>query len=111
MLALYSLQPIGAKGGNLPRNSGTGPSLFTFDLNITREFKWKERFKLRPVIEFNNLFNASVFSFGSEFIDFAALRSDGTAPTAAQNLARQNFLVPTRTYRQREIRLGFRFDF
>lgn len=111
LLALFSLQPIGAKGGNLPRNSGTGPSLFTFDLNITREFKWKERFKLRPVIEFNNLFNASVFSFGSEFIDFAALRSDGTAPTAAQNLARQNFLVPTRTYRQREIRLGFRFDF
>ncbi len=107
----FSLQPIGSRSGNLGRNSGTGPSLFTFDMNVTREFKFKERFRFRPVIEFNNLFNAAIFSFGSEFIDFAALRSDGTAPTAAQQLARQNFLVPTRTYRQREIRLGFRFDF
>jgi len=111
LLAQFSLQPIGAKSGNLPRNSGTGPNLFTFDLNVTREFKFEKRFRIRPVIEFNNLFNASVFSFGSEFIDFQALRNDGTAPTAAQTLARQNFLVPTRTYRQREIRLGVRFDF
>lgn len=111
LIAQFSLQPIGSKSGNLRRNAGTGPSLFTFDLNITREFKFEKRFRLRPVIEFNNLFNASVFSFGSEFIDFQALRSDGTAPTAAQILARQNFLVPTRTYRQREIRLGLRFDF
>ncbi len=111
LIAQFSLQPIGARSGNLPRNAGTGPSLFTFDLNVTREFKFKERFRIRPVIEFNNLFNASVFSFGSEFINFAALRTDGTPPTATQQLARQNFLVPTRTYRQREIRLGVRFDF
>ncbi len=111
LLAQFSLQPIGARSGNLARNAGTGPNLFTFDLNVTREFKFEKRFRIRPVIEFNNLFNASVFSFGSEFINFAALRNDGTIPTAAQTLARQNFLVPTRTYRQREIRLGVRFDF
>ena len=111
LIAQFALQPIGARSGNLPRNAGTGPGLFTFDLNLTREFKVGERMKFRPVIEFNNIFNAAVFSYGSEFIDFQALRSDGTAPTAAQTLARDNFLVPTRTYRQRAIRLGIRFDF
>lgn len=111
LIAQFSLQPIGAKSGNLPRNSGTGPNLFVFDLNITREWRFGERMRLRPVAEFNNLFNASVFSYGAEFVDFAALRSDGTAPTATQLLARQNFLVPSRTYRQRTVRLGVRFDF
>jgi hypothetical protein len=108
LLAQFSLQPIGAASGNLRRNAGTGPSLFTFDLNVTREFKIGERFRIRPVAEFNNIFNASVFSYGSEFINFQALSS---SQTAAQQLARENFLVPTRTYRQREIRLGIRFDF
>lgn len=112
LIARFSLQPIGARSGNLPRNSGTGPSFYTFDLSATREFKLSERMKLRPVIQFDNILNAAVFSYGSEFIDFQALRNDpnGT-PTAAQLLARQNFLVPTRTYRQRQIRLGVRFDF
>lgn len=112
LIAQFALQPIGAKSGNLPRNSGTGPSFYTFDLSVTREFKLKERFRFRPVIEFSNILNAAVFSYGSEFIDFTALRNDpnGT-PTAAQLLARQNFLVPTRTYRQRQIRAGIRFDF
>lgn len=108
LLAQFSLQPIGAASGNLGRNSGTGPSLFGFDLNVTREWKFGDRFRFRPVIEFNNIFNAAVFSYGAEFVDFQAL---STTPTAAQLTARQNFLVPTRTYRQREIRVGFRFDF
>ncbi|MBK8813532.1 MAG: TonB-dependent receptor [Acidobacteria bacterium] len=108
LLAQFSLQPIGAASGNLPRNSGTGPSLFGFDLNVSREWKIGDRFRLRPVIEFNNIFNAAIFSYGAEFVDFQALSS---TPTATQTLARQNFLVPTRTYRQREIRVGLRFDF
>ncbi len=107
----FSLQPIGARSGNLPRNAGTGPGFYTFDLNVTREWKLGERTKFKPVIEFDNVLNAAVFSYGAEFIDFQALRNDGTAPTATQQLARQNFLVPTRTYRQRQIRLGFRLDF
>ena len=111
LITQFALQPIGSRSGNLPRNSGTGPSFYTFDLNVTREWKLTERMKLRPVVEFNNIFNAAVFSYGAEFVDFAALRSDGTAPTAAQQLARENFLVPTRTYRQRTVRLGVRFDF
>ncbi len=108
----FSLQPIGAKGGNLPRNAGTGPSFYTFDLSMTREWKVGEHLKFRPVIEVGNILNAAVFSYGSEFIDFQSIRTDAVAvPTAAQLLARQNFLVPTRTYRQRQMRLGIRIDF
>ncbi len=108
LVAQFSLPPIGTKSGNLPRNAGTGPSLYIFDLSVTREWKFGERFRLRPVVEFGNILNASVFSFGSEFINFTALDS---SPTATQLNNYQNFLVPTRTYRQREIRLGMRFDF
>jgi len=108
LLSKFSLQPIGSKGGNLPRNAGTGPSFYTFDLNVTRDFKFGERFKLRPSIEFDNVLNATVFSYGAQFIDFLPL--DPT-PTPAQALLYQNLLVPTRTYRQRQIRLGLKFDF
>ncbi len=104
----FSLPPIGSTSGTLPRNSGKGPSFYTFDLSLTREWKLGERFKLRPTIQFDNILNAAVFSFGSEFIDFTALSNN---PTATQLANYQNFLVPTRTYRQRQIRLGVRFDF
>jgi len=56
------------------------------------------------VAEFDNILNAAVFSYGAEFIDFSALTVSDQEEQAA-------FLVPTRTYRQRQIRLGFRFDF
>ncbi len=105
----FSLAPIGARSGNLPRNAGTGPSFFTFDLNISREFRFKERMKLRPTIEFDNILNATVFSYGAAFIDFDGIGSNASAATI-QNF-RDRFLVPTRTYRQRQIRLGIRFDF
>ncbi len=108
LAAQFSLPPIGARSGNLPRNAGTGPNLFVFDMSVTREWKFAERFKLRPIIEFGNIFNATVFSFGSEFINFNAL---GATPTLTQRTNYQNFLIPTRTYRQRTIRIGMRFDF
>ncbi len=65
--------------------------------------------RLRPVVEFDNVLNKTVFSFGSEFINFNAF-----APTATpeQRLAFLNsFLVTTRTLRPRQLRLGVRFDF
>jgi hypothetical protein len=111
LAAQFSLQPIGARSGNLPRNAGTSPSFYTLDLNVTREWKFGERMRLRPVAEFNNILNAAVFSFGAEFIDFTALVNTGSTPTPAQLAAQNSFLVPTRTYRQRDIRLGVRFDF
>ena len=76
--------------------------------------------RLRPSIEFGNILNMAVFSFGSNFIDFedlnvADLAPTPPGPTAAQQLTQANarnfFLVPTRTYRPRQIRLGIRFDF
>jgi hypothetical protein len=111
LIAQFSLPPIGAAGSNLPRNAGTGPSYYMFDLNVSRDWKLGENIRLRPVLEIDNIFNAAVFSYGAEFVDFQALRNDGIPATATQQLARDNFLVPTRTYRPREIRLGLRFDF
>ncbi|CAN5646952.1 hypothetical protein BH24ACI3_BH24ACI3_00360 [soil metagenome] len=104
LISQFSLQPIGSRSGNLPRNAGRGPSFYTFDLNIAREWRLGERMRLRPVVEFNNILNAAVFSFGSEFINFTGL-------TALNSNAQQTFLVPTRTYRPRQVRLGVRFDF
>jgi len=104
----FTLAPIG-RAGNLGRNSGIGPRQFIFDLNISREFRFKERFRLRPQVEFNNILNAAVFSFGAEFINFESVAAN---PTPAQLLdLQQGFLVPTRAMRPRQVRLGLRFDF
>ncbi|MBX3290229.1 MAG: TonB-dependent receptor [Acidobacteria bacterium] len=108
LLAKFSLQPIGARSGNIPRNAGIGPSQYIFDLGVTREFRFGERMRLRPTVQFGNILNMAVFSFGAEFIDFIGT---GDSPTQAQLLARRNFLVPTRTYRQRDMRFGLRFNF
>ncbi|MCU1290762.1 MAG: hypothetical protein JWN60_2991, partial [Acidobacteria bacterium] len=101
VLDALTLAPIGS-AGNLPRNAGRGPAQFIFDLNASREFRLTERFRLRPNIEIDNIFNARVFTFSSDFINFDNIT------TAA---FRETFLVPQRTLRQRQIRLGIRFDF
>lgn len=117
--ARFTNPPIGTPG-NLPRNAGIGPKYYIFDLNVTREFRFTERMRLRPSIEFGNILNMAVFSFGSNFIDFedlnvADLAPNPPGPTPAQIQTQANardfFLVPTRTYRPRQIRLGIRFDF
>jgi hypothetical protein len=108
LLELFSLPAIG-QSGNLPRNAGHGPGLFLFDLSITREFPIKERIRLRPVIEFQNVFNKTVFSFGAEFINFNAFGP--TAGVEQRQAFLDSFLVATRTLRPRQIRLGIRFDF
>ncbi|HKP36976.1 MAG TPA: carboxypeptidase regulatory-like domain-containing protein [Pyrinomonadaceae bacterium] len=108
ILNQFSLPPIG-QSGNLPRNAGTGPGQFIFDLNVSREFKVGEKMRLRLGVEFDNVLNATVFSFGSEFIDFNAF---GPSATPAQRQAfLDNFLVTQRTLRQRQVRFGIRFDF
>ena len=108
ILNLFALPTIG-QSGNLPRNAGRGPGLFLFDLSVTREFRFTERVRLRPVIEFDNVLNKTVFSFGAEFINFNAL-----APTAAAEQRQaflDSFLVTSRTLRPRQIRLGIRINF
>jgi hypothetical protein len=101
--------PVIGQTGNLPRNAGTGPRQFLFDLSVTREFKFGDRLRLRPVAEFDNVLNAAVFSFGSEFIDFSAIGP--TSPASVRQAFIESFLVPTRTLRPRQIRLGIRLDF
>jgi hypothetical protein len=108
LLTAFTLPTIG-QTGNLPRNAGLGPGVFIFDLNITREFRLEGRMRLRPVVEINNVLNKTVPSFGSEFINFTGL---GPTATPAQRQAFiDSFLVPTRTSRARQIRIGVRFDF
>jgi hypothetical protein len=103
----FTLAPIGSPG-NLPRNAGKGPKLYIFDLSITREFKFSERFRLRPTVEFGNILNMTVYSFGSNFINFDLLNSTNATTVANAQAA---FLAPTRTVRPRQIRIGMRFDF
>ena len=93
VLQSFSIPQIG-QVGNLPRNAGRGPGLFVFDLNVTREIRFSERVVLRPSVEFDNVLNKTVFSFGSEFIDLDS-----------------SFLMATRTMRPRQIRLGLKLDF
>ncbi len=108
ILSQFALPTIG-QTGNLPRNAGLGPGQFVFDLNVTREFQVNERIRLRPTLEIDNVLNATVFSFGSEFIDFSAFGA--TSTPAARQAFIDSFLVPTRTMRPRQIRLGLRLDF
>lgn len=97
-----SFAPIG-RAGNLPRNAGSGPKQFIFDMNISREIRFGEsknaRYRLRPNVEINNILNAKVFTFGSEFINLTP------------NTVNLDFLVPTRTLRPRAISVGLRLDF
>ena len=108
ILNQFILPTIG-QSGNLPRNAGAGPGTFIFDLNVARDFKITGRIKLRPVVELDNVLNKTVFSFGSEFIDFSAFGATVSAATKQAFL--DSFLVATRTLRPRQIRLGVRLDF
>jgi hypothetical protein len=96
ILGAFGLPPLG-QSGNLPRNAGRGPGLFVLDLNVTREFRLK-RARIRSSIEFDNVLNKTVFSFGSEFINFT--------PSSAESL-----LLATRTGRPRQTRVGLRVEF
>lgn len=108
LLSAFALPTVG-QTGNLPRNAGLGPGQFFLDINITREFKLTEHLRLRPVVEIDNLLNTTVFSFGTEFINFTGLSP--TATPEQRQAFLDSFLVPTRTLRARQIRLGIRFDF
>jgi hypothetical protein len=107
-LANQLSQPTIGSPGNLPRNAGNGPRQYIFDLNVSREFRFGERFRFRPSAEFGNILNMTVFSFGSNFINFDALNSSNAI---SRRNAQDTFLAPTRTLRPRQIRLGFRFEF
>jgi hypothetical protein len=84
----FSVPQIGQRG-NLPRNAGRGPGQFVLDLNVTRKVR-----RATLSVEVDNVLNKTVFSFGSEFINFG-----------------EDFLVAKRTMRPRQVRLGLKIDF
>jgi hypothetical protein len=108
LLEAFRLPTIG-RTGNLARNAGLGPGIFALDLNVAREFRLSEHTRLRPTVEFDNVLNKTVYTFGAEFINFDALRP-GASPEQQRAFA-DSFLVPTRTLRPRTLRLGLRLDF
>ncbi|HEY8460131.1 MAG TPA: TonB-dependent receptor [Blastocatellia bacterium] len=93
----FSLPTIGSSG-NLPRNAGRGPGVYTLNLRLAREFAFGERSKAEIQIEAFNPLNATVFNFGAEFIDF------GPAGLG-------DFLTPRRTVKPRTMRVGLKFGF
>ena len=88
------LAPIGSTG-NLPRNYGVGPGTRTISLRASRTFAVRDRIRVRPAIDVFNVFNNTIFSFGSEFVD----RDDS------------DFLLPRRTQRPRTVVLSLRVSF
>jgi hypothetical protein len=88
VVGAFSVPQIG-QSGNLPRNAGRGPGQFVLDLNVTRRIG-----PARVLVEFDNVLNKTVFSFGSEFIDLD-----------------DSFLMAKRTMRPRQIRVGLKFNF
>lgn len=107
LLKEFSLPPIGSRSGNLPRNAGLGPSILIFDVGVSRHFRLNEKVVVRPTIEAGNVLNLTRFSFGAEYINFAAF---GPSATSAQLLSLQNFLVPSRTSRPRDIRISLKIE-
>ncbi|MBO0723542.1 MAG: hypothetical protein J2P41_22145, partial [Blastocatellia bacterium] len=93
----FSLPTIGTTG-NLPRNAGRGPWSYTLNLRLAREFAFTERQRAEIQVEAFNPFNSTVFSFGSEYVDYA--------PTSLGT-----FLTPVRTVKPRMMRVGLKFKF
>ena len=89
-----ALAPIGSTG-NLPRNYGVGPGTRAIDLRVSRTFAIHEGLRIRPAVDVFNVFNNTVFSFGSEFVD----RDDA------------DFLLPRRTQRPRSLQLSLKISF
>lgn len=94
ILSSLAVAPIGSNG-DLPRNFGRGPGTRTINVRFSRRIRLTERTQLLPQVDVFNLFNNSIFSFGSEFID----RSDA------------DFLTPRRVQKSRQIQLSLRLDF
>jgi hypothetical protein len=92
--AALALAPIGSTG-NLPRDYGIGPGTRTINLRASRTFGINDHIRIRPAVDAFNLFNNTIFSNGSEFID----RDDA------------DFLLPRRTQRARTIELSLKVSF
>ncbi len=93
----FSLPVIGTSG-NLPRNAGRGPRSYTLNLRLSREFVFTETRTAEIQVEAFNPFNTTVYSFGSEFVDYTPARLG-------------DFLTPPRTVKPRTMRVGLKVKF
>ena len=81
-----------SEGKKMSTSKGNAPALDRIGSKV-----WENK-----KANFDNIFNATVFSFGSDFINLA---------NAGTPEFEQGFLTPSRTLRQRRIQIGLRFDF
>ena len=93
----FSLPMIGTVG-NLPRNAGLGPAMHTLNVRVSRAIGLGAGLKAQVLAEAFNPLNATVFSFGAEFVDYVPGRAG-------------SFLTPRRTIKPRTLRLGLRLSF
>src|SRR5262249_33687642 len=97
LAAAFSLPTIGSSG-NLQRNAGRGPGVYTLNLRLAREFAIGGRSRAELQAEASNPSTATVFSSGSDFINFGATGLG-------------DFLTPRRTVNPRTMGVGLEFDF
>ena len=93
----FSLPLIG-RSGNLSRNAGRGPWQHSLNARLSRRIRVSESVRVTPAIEVFNPFNATVFSFGAEYVDYTPVNT-------------ASFLTPVRTLRPRTMRVGVRVEF
>ncbi len=89
--------------GNLGRNRGITHSYASFDLRLSRAFRWGERYKIDVIAEGFNLFNRFNEGSASPFIEDVngfGTRSGG-----------KYFSRPTASFDPRQFQLGLKFAF
>ena len=92
-----------------PRNSGLGPDYAAFDMRLTREFKFGEKYSLRFLAEGFNITNRTNYASVNNIVgsDFAPpFNVHGTASVSPSQPLGFTAALP-----KREIQLGVRFAF
>jgi hypothetical protein len=101
--------------GNSPRAPFRFPSQFFTDLNLTKNLRFTERYRLQLRAEFYNLFNHTIFN--DVFQTIPDLLPTSAAFTSIQNLqtlspaATNRFGQFASTRDPRQIQLGIKFNF
>lgn len=82
--------------------------MIIFDAALSRIVRIGEKISIRTGIESGNVLNLTGFSFGAEYINFAAFGPNAT-PGQLQSL--ENFLVPSRTFKPRDLQIMLLISF
>ena len=110
-------------GGRIPqvgRNTFTGPSLHNFDVRVSREFAFKERFRFQFRGEAFNVFNhTNISSLNTTAYNYAAIGGTGCPKTMTTGclVPVSTFLTPTSStssnglYGARQLQISAKFVF